>query len=209
MSPVVSAPPSAMPVAPPVPTSEPYRLSVAQYHEMARAGVLKSGEPVELLEGVLVRKMTKHSPHRFATQSLRDLIPPMLPAGWFVDDQEPITTEDSEPEPDLAIYRGSRRDYLAQDRHPGPEDTCLVIEIGDSTIVDDQTTKNRIYARAGVVCYWIVNIPERRIEVYTSPTGPVAMPSYQQRQDFVPGQEIPVFVGGQEAGRVKVAELFL
>jgi Uma2 family endonuclease len=203
MSPAVAAqhsPPPSLPV---------YRLSVAQYHAMLEQGILKSGDPIELLEGIFVRKMTKHSPHRFATQSLRDLIPPMLPAGWFVDDQEPITTKDSEPEPDLAIYRGSWRDYLAQDRHPGPEDTCLVIEIGDSTIVDDQTTKNRIYARAGVPCYWIVNFPDPRIEVYTGPTGPVAAPSYQHRQDFVPGQEIPVLVGGQEVGRVEVAELFL
>ena len=188
---------------------ELYRLSVAQYHAMLREGVLKGGDRIELLEGILVRKMPKHSPHRFATQSLRDLIPPMLPAGWFVDDQEPITTNDSEPEPDLAIYRGNRRDCLAQNRHPGPEDTGLVIEVADSTVAIGQTIKNRIYARAIVPCYWIVNIPDRRVEVYTVPVGPGNAPSYQHRQDFAPGQDVPVTIDGLQVGRVAVAELFL
>ena len=127
----------------------------------------------------------------------------------IVDDQEPITTKDSEPEPDIAIYRGDRREYLIQMRHPGPEDTRLVIEVADSTLDTDQTTKHRIYARSNIPSYWIINISDRRVQVYSGPTGPGNAPTYQQRQDFVPGQEIPVLITGQEVGRIAVAELFL
>src|SRR4051794_9081741 len=99
-TPAVSPAPPAAP-DPNVPTVPIYRLSVEQYHAMIEAGILHSGEPVELLEGWLVPKMTKHPPHIFATQTLRDLLPPLVAPGWFVNDQEPVTTEESEPEPDL------------------------------------------------------------------------------------------------------------
>src|SRR4051794_9689051 len=119
-----------------------YRLSVEQYHAMIRHGILTDDDPVELLEGILVQQMGKNPPHTFATQFIRDELPPMMPAGlWFVSDQEPITTTDSEPEPDVFIVRGRRRDYLAQDRHPGPADMGLVIEVSESTLATDRGTK--------------------------------------------------------------------
>ena len=92
-------------MSPEMTESEPqlYRLSVEQYHGMIREGILKNGDPTELLEGLLVRKMTKDGAHRFATQYLRDVFLPMLPTGCFVDAKEPITTKDSEPEPDLGL----------------------------------------------------------------------------------------------------------
>src|SRR5689334_21534048 len=96
-------------LAPPMPITEPvpvYRLSVEQYHEMIRNGIFKSGDRVELLEGILVPKMTKKPPHTFASQVLIDLLPPMLPPGWFFNSQEPLTTAESEPEPDAALVRG-------------------------------------------------------------------------------------------------------
>ena len=66
-----------------VPTVPIYRLSVAQYHAMIRHGILSEDDPVELLEGWLVKKMTRSPPHTFATQTLRDLVPGLLPQGWF------------------------------------------------------------------------------------------------------------------------------
>src|SRR5262245_49846698 len=113
----VAAPGPAPPAT--VPDEPVWRLTVEQYHEMLRAGILHDGCPVELLEGVLVAKMTKYPPHTPATQLLREALAHLLPDGWFVNDQEPITTLDSEPEPDVSVVRGRRRDF--QDRHPGPE----------------------------------------------------------------------------------------
>lgn len=199
-------------LAAPAPSGAPdplYRVSVEQYHDMIRKGIFKDGDPVELLEGVLVRKMTKHQPHCFATQTLRDLLPRLLPSGWFVIDQDPVTTADSEPEPDVSVIRGTRRQYLEQGRHPGPPETGLVIEVADSSLDHDRTTKYRVYARAGIPTYWIVNLVDRQVEVYTGPTAPAPEPSYHQRVDFGPADDVPLVLDGQVVGRVRVADLLL
>src|SRR3954451_12395214 len=94
------------------PATALYRLSVEQYHDMIRQGILKDGDPVELVEGVLVKKMTINPPHDFATQTLRDLLGPLAAPGFSVRVQGPVTTQDSEPEPDISVARGSRRHYL-------------------------------------------------------------------------------------------------
>jgi Uma2 family endonuclease len=192
-----------------LPAEALYRLSVEQYHAMIREGILKDGDPVELVEGILVRKMTKNPPHTFATQALRDLLPHLLRPGWFVNDQEPVTLDDGEPEPDVAVIRGDRRQYLAQGQHPGPGDTALAVEVADSSLGFDQTHKARSYGRAGVPVYWIVNLIDRRVQVYTGPTGPADQPGYAHRQDFGPGEEAPVVLDGQEIGRVRVGDLLL
>src|SRR5437867_265346 len=93
------------PMAPPV-TRDPaipdvpiYRLTVAQYHAMAAAGILTEDDPVELLEGWLVQKMTKHRPHSRCTHRTRQALERLVPAGWHVEAQEPIAMADGEPEP--------------------------------------------------------------------------------------------------------------
>src|SRR5437899_3211819 len=108
-----------------VPAEPIYRLSVAQYHAMIRADILTEDDPVELLEGWLVVKMPKNPPHRLSTGLTRTALERVVPAGWYVDTQEPITLEDSEPEPDVAVVRGDRRQYA--DHHPGPQDLALSV----------------------------------------------------------------------------------
>lgn len=82
-------------------------LSVAQYHELIRAGILTEDAPVELLEGRLVTKMPKDPPHRLATGLLREALQKVVPEGWYVDSQEPVTLSDGEPEPDVMVVRGT------------------------------------------------------------------------------------------------------
>jgi len=109
-----------------VPPEPVLPLTVGQYHAMIRAGELESGATIELLEGWLVTKMTKSPPHSAATAKTRRRLNEILPDGWSVDAQEPVTTADSEPEPDVAVIRGLREDYV--ERHPGPEDVGLLVE---------------------------------------------------------------------------------
>jgi Uma2 family endonuclease len=187
-------------------TEEPiYQLSVAQYHDMIQHGILTEDDPVELLDGYLVRKMPKRRPHSYATQVSRDVLAAALPAGWFVDAQEPITTEESEPEPDISVIRGERRQF--RKRHPRPKDVGLLIEIADATLRRDRGLKKRIYAGALIAAYWIVNLPDQQVEVYTDPSGPSPKPDYGHRSDYGLGDEIPLVLGGKEVARIQVREL--
>src|SRR6266571_505513 len=141
-----TAPPLANGLVDSIPQVPIMRLSVQQYHSMIDAGILRSGDPVELLEGWLVVKMTKNPPHVFANARLHDILVPLVPTGWFVNSQDPVTTLESEPEPDASVIRGDRRDFLGG--HPSPRDVALIGEVADSSLDDDRGIKKRIYARA-------------------------------------------------------------
>jgi Uma2 family endonuclease len=182
-----------------------WRLSVEQYHEMIRAGILTSDDPVELLEGWLVCKMPKSPSHRISVRLTRDALQAVVPAGWYVDSQEPITLADSEPEPDVTVIRGETRDYF--DRHPGPTDLALVVEVADTTLERDRRVKKRLYALAGLVIYWIINLSELLVEVYTEPSGPAEEPDYRERRDYGVDDSVPVVIEGREVGRIDVREL--
>jgi Uma2 family endonuclease len=187
-----------------VPTEPVWRLSVEQYHQMIRLGILSDDDPVELLDGWLVYKMPKNPPHRATTKLTRNALEAVITEGWYVDTQEPITLADSEPEPDVVVVRGNTRDYL--DRHPGAADIALIIEVADSTLDRDRTSKQRLYARAGIPIYWIINLPEKQIEVYTEPVV-TSESIYQHRQDYQLSDEVPVAIAGQIISRLSVLEL--
>jgi len=84
---------------------------------------------------------------------------------------------------------------------------ALVVEVADTTLQRDRTSKKRLYARAGVPAYWIANLSEKRFEVYTDPSGPADEPDYRERQDYGPTEAIPVMIEGREVGRLAVQEL--
>jgi Uma2 family endonuclease len=188
-----------------VPQDFIWRLSVRQYHEMIDAGILTDDDQVELLEGWLVYKMAKNPPHRVTTRLVRAALEALIPEGWYVDSQGPITLADSEPEPDVAVVRGATRDYLA--RHPSPGDLALVVEVADATLERDRGMKKRLYAQAAIPVYWVINLAERQCEVYTQPSGPTDGPDYRVRQDYKLGGEVTVTVAGQEVGRLSVGEV--
>jgi Uma2 family endonuclease len=188
-----------------VPREPIHRLTVAQYRAMAHAGILTASDRVELLEGWLVEKMTKNPPHRIATHRVRVALERIVPAGWYVDTQEPIATADSEPEPDVAIIRGRTEDYT--DRNPGAENVALVVEIADATLIRDRELKLRVYARAGIPSYWILNLVERRLEIYTKPSGPHPNPSYAERAVHSPGDCLSVTLTADAIGQVAVNDL--
>ncbi len=182
-----------------------WRLDVDQYHEMIEVGILTEDDAVELLDGCLVPKMAKNPPHTLANGLIHETIVRLLPEGWFADSQEPITTEDSEPEPDVRVVRGQRRGYA--ERHPGPRDLGLVVEVSDATLERDRTLKQQLYASSSIPVYWIVNLRDLRLEVYTEPSGPVGIPGYGRQREFVAGEEVPLTLDGLEIGRLPVSDL--
>lgn len=181
------------------------RLSVEKYHQMIRQGILTENDRFELLDGILVRKLTVNPPHALATELIRRMLERLVPEGWHVRSQAPLTLATSEPEPDAMVVRGTLRDY--SDRHPSPNDAAIVIEVADATLATDRTFKMAIYAQAGIAVYWIVNLVDRSVEVYTDPTGTVERPVYATRRDYRRDDEVSVVIAGHDAGRVPVADL--
>ncbi len=181
-----------------------YRLSLDQLHRMY---VVPGLERNELLGGWLVARTPIHPPHRISTRRVRIAVDRALPDGWYSDEQKPITLPlgVSEPLPDLQVVRGGPDDY--PDRHAGPADLGLLVEVSDSSASIDRNYKLRLYAREGIPIYWIVNLVAMRLEVYTDPSGPAEKPGYRNRQDYGPDDEVPLILDGREVGRIPVRDL--
>jgi Uma2 family endonuclease len=159
-SPVSAVPPLLRPL---------YRLSVEQYERMAEAGILKDKDRVELLEGFLVEKMTRNPPHNSAGDHAAELLRSILPPEWRVREQKAIRLSRSVPEPDVSVVEGPLSRYAR--RHPVPQDIALVIEIAQSSLKEDREYMGGVYAQARIPVYWIINLVERQIEVYSQPKG--------------------------------------
>jgi Uma2 family endonuclease len=181
------------------------RFSVAEYHRLTELGFLTEDDNLELLEGYLVHKMARNPPHDGTLHRALKRLRAVVPAGWDIRVQLVVTLVDSEPEPDIAIVREDPDGYTT--RHPTIPDVGLLIEVADSTLQGDRLDKGRIYARAGIGCYWIINLPDKQVEVYTSPSGPAATPAYSQRQDYRMGDAVPVVLGGQTIASLLVRDL--
>jgi Uma2 family endonuclease len=188
-----------------VPEFPIWKLTIDQYHQMVAAGILTKDDTVELLEGWLITKMPKSPRHRLMTRLIRDALEKLLPDGWFVESQEPLTLSDSEPEPDVMIVRGSPRDYA--DHHPGPADVGLVVEVADSTLVRDHKLKTRVYARAGIPVYWLLNIAQNPVwlEVYSNPSDEFG--AYQQHREYGSGDTVPVTLEDIHIGTLALNEI--
>src|SRR5262249_28982014 len=171
-------------------------LSVEDYERMIETGIIRSDERVELWEGWLVEKPPMNPPHAAAIRRFLRLLKVILSAGWCYQSQLPIRLSDGMPEPDVAILRGVEEDY--DNRHPTPADTLLLVEVSDSSIELDRVDAGRMYARAGVPVFWVVNIPEEQVEVYTEPIRRSATPRYRRRQDYRRGDSVPLVLDGVE-----------
>jgi hypothetical protein len=188
----------------------PWRLTVDRYVRMAEAGILTEKDRVILWKGQLVEKMTKGRPHVIAESQLIRVLPRVVPEGWYVEHEAPMALtqrNDTLPEPDFKVVRGRMKDYHIT---PTSRDVPLVIEVADSSLPDDRTEVLELYGAESIPVYWIANIPDRWIEVYTLPTGPAAPVGYGAcAMIFRPGDEVPVVLDGVEVGRIAVDEIVL
>jgi Uma2 family endonuclease len=182
----------------------PYRFTVRQYHRLVEAGILHSGERVELLEGCLVSKMNQNPPHPTAVELVRALLAARLTSQWTIRSQAPISTIDSEPEPVLAVVLGPIRRY--QRAHPRPAEIALVVEVADTTVEEDRGRKQRIYARARLPVYWILNLSEKQLEVYTQPRRG-RTPTYLKREDYSSDDAVALVVGGLSLGTIAIRDM--
>lgn len=189
----------------PVPPLPVRKFTVDEYHQLIASGTLKSGDPYELLEGWIVAKMSRNAPHDVTLDLLNGLLRDALPRDLRVRVQSAVTLDESEPEPDIAVVQGPAQRYMID--HPTPADIRLIVEISESSLQHDRTTKVRIYARAGIPTFWIVNLVDRQIEVCSQPTGEESRPEYHQRTDFQAGQSVPVAIDGVIVASIAVDDV--
>lgn len=179
------------------------RFSLEEYHGLFRAGVLTPESRVELLHGYIVQRPPVNPPHKTALRRLVQHLTPLL-SGWVLDSQTPVTIDEDEPQPDFSVTVPPESRYA--ERHAGPGEIAFVAEVSDTTLAVDRGDKLVMYARAKVPVYWVVNIPERRVEVYTQPRGG-KRPTYRSHIDYTDGQVVPVVIAGEEVGRIAVSEI--
>lgn len=176
-------------------------LTVEQYEAMIAQGILPEGEPIELIDGLLVLKdrasaggdpLTIGPHHQLVLNKLTRLGPRFEARGCYLSIQGPIRIPpQDEPEPDVAVIAGRPEDF--SDGHPGPQSVHAVIEVADSSLLRDRTTKLRIYAGAGIQQYVIVNLVDRQVEVHEEP-----VPGEQRyaRSSVRTGQQLVAIAAG-------------
>ena len=142
--------------------------SIDDYHLMIKSGVLDN-RSVELIEGEIVEVSPESPLHRFTNDSNAEYLREKLAGFAKVFESHPITLNNSEPEPDIAIVRLPNTNYLT--RHPYAEDIYWLIEISNTTLEDDLNRKKRIYASAGINEYWIIDLKNTELIVFRELSG--------------------------------------
>lgn len=179
-----------------------YRFSVEDYERLVSCGGLDEDAPIELLDGVIVKKMTRNPPHAACCGLCMRALADILPEGFLVRKEDPVRLPPlSMPEPDVAVVRGEERDFVA--RHPGPADVVLIVEVADSSLDRDRGPKRDLYAQAGIPSFWIVNLVDRRVEVYSDPRDG----AYATTSVVGDGDSVELVVDGRAWGRVEVAAI--
>lgn len=149
------------------------RLTVEQVHAMLEAGIVREGEPIELIDGLLLHKdrsakgedpMTIGRRHNLVVKLLGRLDAELTAQGCHMQTQGPVSIPPhDEPEPDGAVLHGEPRDYT--DRLPEARDVASVIEVADASLPYDRTRKLALNARAGIPQYVIVNLQDDVVEI--------------------------------------------
>ena len=143
--------------------------TVQEYHHMSELGILDCCERTELISGKIILKSAKTAFHVIALRLLASFLEKSFDESVLVRTQDPIQLDDfSEPEPDLAIVKGTMFDYA--DHHPRSEDVYLVVEIADSTLKKDCEVKDKLYARSNIPDYWVIDVKNSQVHIFRTPT---------------------------------------
>ncbi len=190
-----------------------YHFNAEKYFQLIKSGIIPECASFELLDGLLVIKdrsakgedpMSIGNLHNLLIQLLWSLSNELSNYGCYLQTQGPVVLADNEvPEPDGAIVKGVPEDYAEE--LPGPNDILCVIEVADSSLRTDRTTKLRIYAMAGIPQYAIVNLVDKQIEVHELPNK--KMGTYSKKSVLNPGDEIAFWVGKRKRFFLPVSKL--
>ena len=180
----------------------PHRITVDEYERIIEAGVLEDPGRVELIDGEMVDKMGKSAEHGYTTKKTLRALEGRLPSGWTWRSEQPVRIPAfDEPEPDVTVVRGTDEDY--EHKLPTAADVALLIEVSSSTLAQDRGKRLLVYAKGRIPVYWIVNLVNRQVEVYSRPgkTG------YRSHKTFASGEHVPLTIGGQKLRPIAVDDL--
>jgi len=171
----------------------------AEYERLVDLGAFRPGERLELVGGALLVREPQGGPHATAVGLVEDALRAVFGAGWTVRGQFPIALDDdSEPEPDVAVVPGSRRDYVSG--HPSRP--VLIVEVADTTLAYDRRTKLPLYAKAGIVEVWIVDVNSETIESFRSPSEA----GYAQRMSY--GRDSSIRPAQLPTASIRIDDIF-
>jgi len=177
----------------------------AEYDRLIDSGFFRPDDPVELLGGEMIVSEPQGSAHHTAVGLVEDALRAVLGSAWLVRSQGPIVLDDdSEPEPDIAVVAGVRRDYSGE--HPAQ--AVLIVEVAESSLMFDRQYKGGLYARAGLGDYWILNLVDRVLEVYREPVADAGTPfGWRYRSVAIAGPESSVALLAIPDARILVRDL--
>lgn len=144
--------------------STTYKWSIHEWHELVESGVLE-GKPVELLEGNIVEMSPEGIEHSYTNQSVSDYLRDLLKGQAYIRDSHPITLDNSEPEPDIAIVQLPTTIYRSH--HPYPQDIYWLIEVSNRTLKKDLEQKTITYSRNKIPEYWVIDLKNKKLIVHT------------------------------------------
>jgi Uma2 family endonuclease len=146
------------------------RFTRAEYYRMSEVGILGRHDRVELIKGEIVEMSPIGRRHKAFVTNLAQVLTLRLTSRALVSVQSGVVlAEDTEPEPDVTVLR--RRPVPYKEREAHAEDVLLLIEVADSSLAYDRSTKLRLYAGAGIPEYWVVDCAGEAVEVHRGP-GP-------------------------------------
>lgn len=141
--------------------------TIEEYHRMIEAGILGDRQ-VELLEGEIVEMTPEREPHAYCSHEAAEYLSKLLGQRATIRQAKPITLpNDSEPEPDIAVVQRLGREY--RQHHPYPENIFWLIEYANSSLEKDLEIKTKIYAKANIAEYWVVNLKKLHLVVFREP----------------------------------------
>ena len=153
------------------------------YEDMIGAGILREDEHIELIGGRIVTMSPEGPAHAGAIDLCAEVLRRVFAADHTVRVQHPLAIDpDDEPEPDVAVVRGSPRDHLSEH----PHEAVLVVEVAESSFAYDRGDKALLYARVGFLDYWMFDLVDRRVEVHRDPTPA----GYRSRVSLAAGDEV-------------------
>jgi Uma2 family endonuclease len=143
-----------------------FKWLIEDWHRLVDSGVLENKQ-VELLEGEIIQVSPESPMHSSTNYSVAKYLRSTLQNQVVIREAHPITLDNSEPEPDIAIVAAPYTTYFA--RHPYPQDIYLLIEISNKTLKIDLEQKSKIYARNGIPEYWVIDLINHKVWVHTQP----------------------------------------